>query len=209
MRTIRKPEFHGDKHTKEYKTWKGIRQRCFNPNNHDFHHYGGRGITICDKWDKYTEFIKDMGRAPSPKHSIDRIDFNGNYEPRNCRWVTHQVQVSNSRHNHVIEFNGQRRTLSEWARFIGIKPSRLSDRINTLGWSIEDALSKKVDKHVKLKSEIFLIDGVGMTKRQACIFYGINVGTVYSRTRTLNISFLDALKMGIPKQKKTANEVLI
>lgn len=97
-------ETHGEaaywRRTKEYRTWKGIRHRC-RPNGEKG--YADRGITVCERWlASYENFLADMGRAPSPKHSIDRIDNDGNYEPGNCRWATALVQ------------NRNRRPFSEW-----------------------------------------------------------------------------------------------
>lgn len=84
--------------TKEYKVWTGMKRRCYNKKSKDYGYYGGRGITVCSSWKiSFKYFLEDMGLAPSAKHSLDRIDVNGNYEPRNCRWVTQNVQVQNSR----------------------------------------------------------------------------------------------------------------
>jgi len=85
---------HGKTHTRVYKVWLNMRQRCLNPNNKNYDRYGGRGITICDRWQIFENFLKDMGN-PLPKHSLDRIDNNGNYEPSNCRWTTADVQSYN------------------------------------------------------------------------------------------------------------------
>lgn len=81
--------------TPEYNAWVNMRQRCRNPKQKWYHKYGGRGITICEEWETFDNFIKDMGKRPTPKHSIDRIDNDGNYEPKNCRWATQHQQVLN------------------------------------------------------------------------------------------------------------------
>lgn len=89
---------HGETDKKEYRTWANIFTRCANKNTPYFKNYGGRGITVCNEWKKsYPQFLKDVGRAPSKKHSIDRIDNNGNYEPSNVRWATQSEQLYNSR----------------------------------------------------------------------------------------------------------------
>lgn len=89
---------HGLTGTPEYASWNAMRNRCLNPENSHFRHYGGRGITICDRWLNSAEaFASDMGARPSFAHSLDRIDNNGNYEPANCRWATKSEQRRNQR----------------------------------------------------------------------------------------------------------------
>lgn len=90
------PKKHGHYNTPTNRSWNGARNRCFNPNNKDYIHYGARGITMCERWSKFENFLADMGEKPKGM-SLDRIDNNGNYEPGNCRWATYSQQNSNQR----------------------------------------------------------------------------------------------------------------
>lgn len=89
---------HGEsRRTPEYEAWKGMNSRCNTATHKRFAYYGARGITVCERWQSFENFLADMGRRPSPKHSLDRIDVNGNYEPTNCRWTTQDIQLHNRR----------------------------------------------------------------------------------------------------------------
>lgn len=125
---------HGEcfnyKKSKEYRAWLSLRERCINSNSKDFYRYGGRGITVCDRWiTSFENFLNDMGRAPSPKHSIDRKNNEGNYEPENCRWANAFEQANNTRKNRLIEYKGEIKTISIWCRELGMKYQTVNKRL--------------------------------------------------------------------------------
>lgn len=135
---------HGEgigKQTKEYRTWGGMKNRCRNPKCKKYHNYGGRGIKVCDRWKSYKNFLSDMGRAPSPKHSIDRIDVNGDYEPKNCRWATQKEQANNTTTNKLVDFKGETKTVSEWCAQFGLDSNRIYQRLTTYNWPVEKAFT--------------------------------------------------------------------
>lgn len=133
---------HGMTKTRIYNTWKGMRQRCSSPSTSCYRYYGGRGITVCDEWQNFEPFYQwAISNGYANNLTIDRIDVNGNYEPSNCRWITLKEQQKNTRRNHLITFNGETKTLNEWAEQLGISHTTLLDRLNYPNWSIEEALT--------------------------------------------------------------------
>lgn len=126
-----------------YNCWRNMKARCQNPKNHKYPVYGGRGITVCAKWQTFAGFYADMGDCPDGM-SIDRINNDGNYEPSNCRWATVEQQMSNQSTNTNLTFYGKTMTVSQWARELGIHPTTILQRINRSGWSVEKALTEPV-----------------------------------------------------------------
>lgn len=130
----------GKLRTPTYNSWHKMKQRCLNPKNDEYSNYGGRGITVCERWLDFENFLADMGPRPTGT-SIDRFpDKNGNYEPGNCRWATAKEQNNNMRKNIFLEYGGTRLTVAQWARRLGISPGTLHGRLRS-GWSVERALS--------------------------------------------------------------------
>jgi len=136
---------HGMSRTPTYYVWATMKARCSNPNNDNYHRYGGRGISVCESWaNSFEQFLADMGERPDGL-SIDRIDVNGDYEPSNCRWATATEQMRNTSVNRLITHNGQTKTLVEWAEASGISVQTLHSRLGRWGWSFEDAISKPIN----------------------------------------------------------------
>lgn len=137
----------GQPWTTEYRTWMGIKSRCYDQSSQDYRLYGGRGIKVCSRWrNSFANFLMDMGRKPSPKHSIDRFpDNNGNYEPGNCRWATPTQQTRNTRRNRCLNFSGETLPMCDWADRLGLNRGTLLSRIRA-NWSIERALSQPARK---------------------------------------------------------------
>lgn len=130
----------GERRTTEYRTWTHIKQRCHKESNNRYYNYGAKGIVVCERWrDSYKNFLEDMGRKPTPKHTIDRIDNMGNYEPSNCRWATKKEQAQNTSLNRNVELNGETHCVSEWARRKGMSVRTLCYRLDA-GWTVQEAL---------------------------------------------------------------------
>ncbi len=125
----------------EYRTWAGMRSRCLNNRNPKFPDYGGRGITVCARWNDFEAFLFDMGNRPSKSHSIERKDVDGNYEPSNCKWATAAEQSNNKRCNRMIEINGVIKNATQWSKEFGIKSKTVLQRIY-YGWNPVDAVTK-------------------------------------------------------------------
>lgn len=137
---------HGMDGTPVYKAWISLKARCNNKKDKDYKDYGGRGIKVCDRWlHSFENFYKDIGDKPTSKHSIDRIDNNGNYCKENCRWATIYEQNNNRRSTRYIEYKGDKMSLFQWCRKLGMPQSTFSNRI-LRGWSIKNTIEIKVEK---------------------------------------------------------------
>jgi hypothetical protein len=149
---------HSKSDSPEYYVWAAMKARCSNPKIPNYDDYGGRGITVCERWrgrNGFTNFLADMGPRPSRRHSIDRYpDNDGNYEPSNCRWATRSQQNRNLRTNHLLTFKGETKTITEWAEVIGVNKRTLMNRIINYKWPVERALTEPVGTSVGKMSKI-------------------------------------------------------
>jgi hypothetical protein len=145
---MRKARIHGEarhkKRTPEWIIWWGMISRCKYPTHVSYKYYGANGIVVCRRWtgrDGYKNFLKDMGRRPTPDHTIDRINSKKNYTPSNVRWIHKNKQNSNKKNTLMVEFNGEVRTLVEWSKITGIPWPRLRYRLFYAKWPVNKAFT--------------------------------------------------------------------
>lgn len=129
-----------------YKLWLSMKYRCTKPSNPRWKDYGGRGIKICERWMSFENFQADMSPRPSPAHTVDRKNNNGDYEPDNCRWATQHEQSLNKRSLIMATHDGETLPLAEWARRYGLNHHSLYTRVVRDGWSFEEAISRPMLK---------------------------------------------------------------
>jgi len=182
-----------------YSIWKNIKARCCNPQSSKFKYYGGRGIKMCNRWQQsFTDFVADMGDRPTPQHTVERKDTNGDYCPENCTWATMREQTRNKRSNRFFTFNGETLCVNDWAARLGIKTTTMQARFKVM--PIEQALALPVTPQDH-EGQI-LIDLNGKTQNLArwCKELGLNYASTQSRIFR-GWSATDALT--IPKRHKS------
>lgn len=131
---------YGRQRTPSYMVWQSMRERCNNTESISYDRYGGRGISVCDRWNDFSAFLADMGERPSLSHTIDRVNNDGNYEPGNCRWATAAEQATNRSDNRMLTHDGKTMCVSEWAIAIGVPHYIIRNRLR-IGWSVDRTLS--------------------------------------------------------------------
>ena len=158
-------------------TWCGMRARCYNPRNKKFPIYGGRGITVCNRWlNSFEDFYEDMGDPPTDKHSIEREDNNKGYSPENCVWATYKQQNNNRSNTVFITYKGVVDTLSGWADRLGMSRDTIKLRLRR-GWSIEKTLTTPyITKEVGILYRGETLSMRGWAKR-----FGMAYNTLYYR----------------------------
>ena len=189
---------HGASNSGVYGSYKAMLSRCYNPDNTMYHRYGGRGITVCDRWlgpHGPANFWADMGDKPSTKHSIERIDNDLGYSPENCRWATRKEQSDNTCRTKHVTAQGVTRNQMEWDRVLGNGLNVVGDRIRR-GWSHEAAITKPVAPH---KHEL-THGGKTMSFHAWELELGLGHGTIAYRIKKLGWSVETALTT--PSRKK-------
>lgn len=169
---------HGGSKERLYRVWQGIKDRCFNPSNTSFVHYGGRGITVCSEWmnyENFREFMLNQGYNEDSKwgeQTIERMDVNGNYEPSNCTIIPKNEQVYNRTSNHKLTYKGETKCLSEWAKKFNMCDSTLYNRLKR-GYTIERALETPLKR-----PKVYEVNGECHTCREWATILNINYGTL-------------------------------
>jgi len=140
---------HGRTGTSEYRSWQNMKKRCYDQNDQYYYCYGAKGVIVCERWlNDFKAFLEDMGERPSKNHSLDRYpNKTGNYERYNCRWATMKEQQNNKTDNRILEYNGEKMTVAQWADKIhvdlGINRHTIYSRLTKYKWSVEKSLTSK------------------------------------------------------------------
>lgn len=165
-----------------YRLWSGLKSRCLNPNATGYDRYGGRGITICDRWLNFENFVSDIGPRPSSQHSLDRIECEGDYEPGNCRWATPEEQNNNTRVATVVTYKGKRMRLHEaWQESGCVVPKKTAYRRLRLGWSADRALSTNIQVPGTCLAKTYSHNGQERTLREWSDVTGIPLKALHAR----------------------------
>lgn len=182
---------HGLKWSAEYRIWTHIKSRCYNEKVPAYKHYGGRGISMCDRWRaSFENFLADMGPRPTSDHSIDRFpDKDGNYEPGNCRWATEVEQQNNRRNNRKITIGGQTKNMCQWADENGLRREAVYKRLKR--GKVEESIIAKSKTAVKIS-----FNGIEATIPEWSEITGIKTGTLYYRINDHNWPIEKALTKG-------------
>lgn len=141
-----KSDLSGIAKTRLYIIWSHMKQRCYNENDLNYKKYGAKGITVCNEWlDNFMEFRNwAISNGYKEELTLDRIDSSKEYSPKNCRWATYKQQGNNRKNNHLLTYNGETHTISEWSEIVGISDKVIRERINRYRWTAEKALTTQV-----------------------------------------------------------------
>lgn len=196
--TIKHGHIRNNKRTKEYRMWIGMKNRCFNPNADQYHNYGGRGITVCEEWkESFEAFLNYVGPCPSTKHSLDRIDVNGDYEPGNVRYATTKEQCNNKRNNHRLEYNGESHTITEWGELLGIGKRIILTRLRAK-WPVAKTLTTPIKQN-----RILQLNGENLTVSEWVEKLGISKEAI---NRRLRYGWSDEKVLTTPIRKRKKNK---
>lgn len=186
---------HGKTETPEFEIWCGIFTRCNNRNAKSYPRYGGRGITVCERWANFENFLADMGPRPSKDHSVERRDNDGNYEPGNCEWATDKVQGNNKSNNRLVTIDGVTRTIAQWADVSGLSYEAIYYRLHA-GKHGQQLLAASDQLLRPIRRGSVEFNGVFDTYAGWGARTGIKASTIYMRIHTYGWPVARALTEG-------------
>ena len=198
---VLKNKTHGLTRTRIYKIYKGMKRRCLRESEKAYKYYGARGVTICEEWlnDFLAFYNWSMKNGYSEELSIDRIDYNGNYEPNNCRWTSAKEQANNTRRNHSISYNGETHNICEWENLTGIDRHAIKARIEK-GWSLDKVFGTPTgadttgQRLIEYNGEVHNLSGWARKT-------GISIDTLHRRINYLGWSIEKTLTTPVKKRK--------
>lgn len=179
----RKKSYHGKRGTGAYVSWSRMIQRCNYDGYDGTARYKGRGVSVCERWRTFVNFLEDMGDRPEGC-SLDRINNEGDYEPSNCRRADQKTQARNKSTTKTYEYRGQKKILDDWADEFGINRNTLTDRVSTLGWGITEA----IERPIQARDNAHRIFGEDLTLSQASKKYSVVYRTLASLVNTRGYS---------------------
>ena len=194
-----------------YRLWKQMIRRCHCENDASFHHYGGRGIRVCDRWhESFDDFCSDMGTRPTAKHKLERLDNDLGYEPGNVIWATQREQTRNQRRTHWIEWKGKTQSMSDWADELGMSYYVIRRRLG-MGWSVESAFSTPVVPGAKVAKTVSQGKMLTFNGKTQCVLHwskelGISYGALKDRLGKLGWSVEKALSTIEPQKGGGSNK---
>lgn len=181
---------HGMTGSSEYNIWSSMKARCYNTSNISYKNYGHRGIKVCEAWkDDFSKFIRDVGPRPSKRHSLDRVDNNGDYSPTNCVWSLPEVQQNNKSNNRIINYDGRSMTLAQWSRELCVGHTTLDNRLKK--WGTKKALTKAAP--IKLQKTMLEYSGLSKPLSEwarlhklstNCVKYRLSIGMTVDEALT-------------------------
>ena len=192
------PKHKNRKEIPEYHTWKNMRARCNAPCNKENGNYQKKNITVCERWNDFEKFYNDMGPKPTIKHSIDRKNNYGNYEPENCRWADNTVQANNKSNNLLINYDGKVFTIPQLSEYLGLSKIALRKHIADKKRSVDEAISR-INQNLYIE-----YNGEKKSRKEWCDIYNIKLSNLHSRL-SKGWSIEDALNK--PERKSPTKKI--
>lgn len=187
---------HGESNSRLYAIWRSMKERCTNPNQAAYIHYGGRGIILCEVWHQYSAF-RDwaLNNGYDISLTIERVNNDGNYEPSNCEWVTYKVQANNRRCCNYLTFNNVKLTVVQWSEKTGIPRTTITNRIKR-GWAIDKTLNTPSEN----QSVFYEHGGKRLELNEWARLYNIPISTLWARLNVYKMPFAGAISKPIKRR---------